>query len=183
MKNYTVLFLAIILTFTACKNGYEKEVGEVDSLMSIVSETEKSLFSVDTSRAYSAKRQIEADLKFIATMGDTLDKETAFRLDEYYSGKKKLYRFSENYDDFIRQLNFSKDQLTNLKQDLNNGKIKKDDFNKYYQTEQSSIMELNSKIHKSIDGIEVAIQKMEIDRDDILEIFEGLKQSAPTNDK
>lgn len=178
-----ILFFVLILslTFTACKNAMEKEIGEVDALISMVDEIEKSVLSIDTTRAFAAKRQISMDLAMIESLGDTLDKATAFKLDDYYSGKKRLFRFSTNYKGFINQIGYAKDQLKNLKQDINNGLIEKDKFKDYYIEEQASVMELSSKVNKSISGIEVAIQKMELERDEILTLFEELKQKKSEN--
>ncbi len=181
MKKYLVFILITSLAFTACKNAMEKEIGEVDSLISMVDEIEKSVLSIDTTRAFAAKRQVSMDLAMIESLGDTLDKATAFKLDDYYSGKKRLYRFSTNYKEFITQIDYAKNQLKNLKQDINNGLVEKDKFQEYYNVEQASVMELSSKVNKSISGIELAIQKMELERDEILLIFEELKQKQAEN--
>ena len=181
MKKYLVVALMFVLVFTACKNEMQKEIGEVEGLISMVDEIEKSVLSVDTSRAFEAKRQVSMDITMIESLGDTLDKETAFRLDDYYSGKKRLYRFSSNYTGFIKQIDFAKEQLQNLKQDLNNGLVDKEKFKDYYAAEQASVMELSSTVNKSVSGIEEAIQKMELDREEILKIFEDLKQKKAEN--
>lgn len=181
MKKYLFFILIISIAFSACKNAMEKELGEVDALISMVDEIEKSVLSIDTTRAFAAKRKVSMDLAMIESLGDTLDKATAFRLDEYYSGKKRLYRFSTNYKDFIKQISYAKDQLNNLKQDINNGLVEKDKFQGYYNVEQASVMDLSSKVNKSVSGIENAIQKMELERDEILLIFEELKQKNSEN--
>lgn len=171
----------ISLAFTACKNAMEKEIGEVDALISMVDEIEKSVLSIDTTRAFAAKKQVSMDLAMIESLDDTLDKETAFRLDDYYSGKKKLFRFSSNYKSFITQIGFAKVQLNNLKQDIDNGIVDKEKFKDYYASEQASVMELSSTVNKSVNGIEEAIQKMELDREEILTLFEELKQKKSEN--
>ena len=93
MKKYLVGIIVVSLVLGACTQVNEKEIGEVDGLINILGETEKTLLSVDTSRAFSAKRQIAQDLMLIESTTDTLDKETAFKLGDYYAGKKKAYPF------------------------------------------------------------------------------------------
>jgi len=181
MKKYITLIFVVAIVFTACKNEMQKEIGEVDGLISMVDEIEKSVLSVDTTRAFAAKKQVSMDIAMIESIGDTLDKETAFRLDDYYSGKKRLFRFATNYNGFIKQIDFAKEQLNNLKQDLNNGLVDKEKFKDYYAAEQASVMELSSQVNKSVGGIEEAIQKMELDREEILKIFEELKQKNAEN--
>lgn len=182
MKKYIVLVLGITFALFSCKNAMEKEVGEVEGLISMVNEIEKTVLSIDTAKAFQAKRQISKDLALIESLGDTLDKQSAFMLDDYYSGKKRLYRFYNNYKDFIIQIDYSKEQLNNLKQDLNNGIVTKEKFKEYYMLEQASVMELNSKVNKSVGGIEESIQKMELQRPDILALFEELKQRTPVDE-
>jgi len=182
MKKITLVLVGMIIVFTACKNEMSKEIGEVDGLITMVNEIEKTVLSVDTAKAFQAKRQISNDLQLIENLGDTLDKESAFILDDYYSGKKRLYRFYNNYKDFIVQIDYSKKQLDNLKQDLNNGIVTKENFKEYYMLEHASLMDLNSKVNKSVGGIEEAIQKMELKRPDILNLFEELKQKAASDE-
>jgi chromosome segregation ATPase len=179
MKKYIVLFLVIALAFNACKNAYEKELGEVEGLMNILVETENTLLSVDTSRAFSATRLIKQDLDQLEASKDTLNKEEAFMLDDYYSRKKKLFRLTSNYSDFVHKINFAKNQLNSLKQDLSNGLIKKEDFEQHYKNEQSAVMELNKKINKDVNGLDVALEKLRIDREDVLKILEKHKADNP----
>jgi hypothetical protein len=205
MKKQLLLILVIALGLFACKNSNQKEIGEVDSLISIVEETEKALLSVDTSRAYAAKRLVDQDMNLIKSIGDTLNREQAFRMDDYYSGliksigdtlnreqafrmddyysgKKKIFRFSSNYMNYVNQLNLAKKQLLNLKQDLTNGLVSENDYKHHYSVEQAAVMELNSSINKSVGGIDEAITKLEKDRAEMLKIFEELKQNSSENE-
>lgn len=185
MKKYITLIFIVTVVFTACKNEMQneiqKEIEEVDSLISLVDEIEKSVLSVDTSRAFAAKKQVSMDIAMIESLEDTLDKETAFKLDDYYSGKKRLFRFASNYNGFIKEIDLAKEQLNNLKQDLNNGLIDKEKFKDYYASEQASVMSLSSQVNKSVGGLEEAMQKMELNREDILKVFEELKQKNAEN--
>jgi len=178
MKNYIIILLTIGLVFNACKNSFEKEIGEVDGLINIITETENILLSIDTSRAFTASRQIKSDLEQLNAAKDTLTKEEAFRLDDYYSGKKKLYRLASDYASYNSQINFSKTQLANLKQDLTNGKITKEDFSNYYESEHAVVFDLNSQINKAVNGLEETLEKLRIDREEILNIIEQHKQKA-----
>lgn len=182
MKKYILLILVIGFGFSACNNPNEKEIAEIDALLTIVNDTEKSLLSVDTSRVFAAKMEMEKDLAVFNKFTDTLNKEEAFKVADIFGNKKKLYRLTSNYSDFIRQINFSRDQLTNLKKDLENGLIKKEDFSGYYKTEETSLMNLNSRINQSINGIETVIGKFELDRQDLLKIIEQKKLKAAANE-
>lgn len=178
MKNYILVFLLVGLSFAACNNPYEKEIGEVDALLSIVDETEQILLSVDTARVFAAKRQLEQDFEEFTKYADTLEKKEAFKIADIFAGKRNLNHLARDYAIFSQQLDISRKQLENLKQDLKNDLIKKENYKTYYVSEQKAIMELNHKIKASVDGIETIIGKYELDRPELLKIIEQKKQKA-----
>jgi hypothetical protein len=178
MKKYILFTLIIGLAFTACKNAYEKELGEVDSLLEIVNDSEQSLLTVDTSRVFSAKRQMEVDLAELHEVKDTLTKEEAFQLDKIFSSKKRIFRLTKNYSNFLEQINFSKTQLTNLKQDLENDFVSKDDFVIHIQNEKTYVLGLNKQINKAVNGLDVELEKLKLYRSEFEEIVEKRKHKA-----
>lgn len=180
MKN-TLIALVVILSITACSNPNQKEIKEVDELITIAEETEKSLLSVDTARVFAIKKIMNEDYKILNQFTDTLGKEEAFRIADIVGNKKKFFRLSANYNKYVQEIKLSKSQLTNLKKDLENEAIKKEQFLRYFETEQQALMSINKKIHKSVDGIEQAIGKYELERPELLEIFEKRKKKAASN--
>ena len=182
MGKYIVFILCIAISFNACNNPYEKEIGEVEGLLLKVKDAEEALFSVDTSKVFTAKRQMEKDLAEFNKIQDTLTKEEAFRMADIFGSKKKLFRLKTNYPNFIGQLELSKMQLTNMKQDLENGIMKKEDFKLHFATEQAVVMQLGSQINKSVNGLDIALQKLELDRSDFLDFVEKRKLKAAENE-
>ncbi len=45
-----------------------------------------------------------------------------------------------------------------------------------------AVIELNSQINKSINGLEIVLQKLELDRSELLEILEKRKMKAANNE-
>lgn len=175
MKKYILLSLIIGLGFSSCKNAFEKEIGEVENLLSDVNEIEKSLVAVDTAKVFSTKRQMEKDLQEINKIKDTLTREEAFRIDELFSSKKRIFKLTENYSDFLGQIDFSKKQLMNLKQDLKNDLMTKEDFAMHFAKEQNAVLELKKNINKRVDGLAVELEKFRLFRPDIEEFIENRK--------
>ena len=182
MKKYVLLFLIIGLAFNACKNPNEKEIADVKALIVSVEDSEKFLFAVDTSKVFSFKRQMEKDLMNFNSIQDTLTKEEAFKVGDIFASKKRLFRLESNYPELIREIEFSKKQLNNLKQDLENQVMKKEDFKLNFATEKAAVKDLEGKINKSIQNIEVDLQKYELDREELLELIEKRKQRAAANE-
>jgi predicted nuclease with TOPRIM domain len=183
MEKIIILLAVVSTSFFACKNAYENEIGEVDALINIITDTENALLSVDTSKTFAAARQIKEDIDELNATKDTLTKEQAFLLDDYFSNKKKLYRLSANYSGYIEKVKHSKNQLLNLKQDLLNDKISKEDYHKYYEEEQFIVMDLNAQINKAVGGLDEALEKLRIFREDIVLIIEEHKQHAAETKK
>ena len=177
-RKYIIIIFVIGLGLNACQNANEKQIGEIEGLISIIDDTQKTLLSVDTSQVFSAKRQMENDLKDFNSTRDTLTKAEAFVMDNYYSSKKRIYRLTSNYAKYMQQINFSRKQLEDLKQDLENGLISKKNFSKYYTTEQMAVMDVNSQITEAISGLDVALGKLILDRPDVLKIIEQKKLKA-----
>ena len=87
MKKYILVIIVVGLGVISCSNPNEKEIGEVNALISIVEETEKSLLSVDTSVVFDAKRQMDKDIAMLNQYIDTVNREEAFRLDDILGNK------------------------------------------------------------------------------------------------
>lgn len=182
MRKYILTIMVMILGFTSCNNSNKKEIGEVDALLATVLESEKSLLSIDTSVVFTAKRQMDMDMAEIKMINDTLTREEAFKLDDIFGSKKRMSKLMNNYPGLIRQIEFSKKQLNNLKQDLENGLVKKEDFQKHYLTEQTEVMTLNTQINKTVGGLDFALEKLEADRPELLELIENKKLKAAANE-
>ena len=181
MKKYILIGLVVGLIFVSC-NPNQKEIGEVESLLALIEDSEKSLLSVDTSLVFEVKRQMDQDIFSINTSGDTLTRKDAFKLDDVFGSKKRLHTIMRNYPGFLHQIEFSKKQLNNLKKDLEKGLVTKEDFTSYYKAEQNEVMELNSQISKALAGLDLSVIKFKKDRPIVLEILKKRKLNTATNE-
>jgi len=182
MNKYILGILFIALIFGACNNPNEKEIREVDALIAKATETEKSLLSLDTAKVFGTKRQLEKDIATFTKIGDTLTKEDAFKISDIFGSKKKFYRLTAGYPKFINQLEISKKQLNDLKQDLENGLIKKENYTTYYSDEETALKDLDIQINKLVIGIDIVVEKYETDRPVLLSLMEELKQKTAVNE-
>ena len=181
MKN--ILSVLIIgLVFMACESPNKKEIEEVNALLTIASDTEKMLLSVDTASVFKIKKIMGEDFKRLSSFSDTLKKEEAFRIADIFGSKKKVFRMAKNYVGYFTQLSLSKKQLSNLKKDLENGLLKDGKFQGYYESEQSVLMKLNADINKYANGMDAAIGKYELERPELLELLEKRKLRATNNE-
>lgn len=175
-----ILFVAIGLG--ACNTPNQNEIKEVEALIAKVDSTEKALLSLDTAKIFGTKRQLATDIKEFERIKDTLTREEAFRVADYFGSKKKFYRLSARYPQFIADIELSKKQLNNLKQDLENDLVKKDYYSTYYADEHSAFKDLEFQVNKLVTGIDVVVDKYETDRPKLLELMEELKQKSANNE-
>jgi len=142
MKNFIISLIVLSIAFFSCKNAFEKEDGEIESLHQLIDNAEEVLLSVDTSKTFPVIREMKKGLWNFGNKYDSLDKEVAFKVADYYGNKKLLYFIFNNYTKLANELNIARKQLDALKTDLNNGVITKEQFVEYYKNEQEIIINL-----------------------------------------
>ena len=172
MKNLLFFILAIAL-LDSCTGAFDKEIGEVESLNKIVLEAEKSVLSLDTGEIFAVKRQLALDIKAMESITDTLSREEIFAMTGYMEGKKRLYNFVNNYNNYLEEIEFAKNQLDNLKTDLENSKITKQEFTEYYVLEQSEVMKLTTKVNGTVGGLEETVKRMKLERERVMTLLES----------
>tara|TARA_B100000809_G_scaffold265864_1_gene326131 strand:- start:1680 stop:2228 length:549 start_codon:yes stop_codon:yes gene_type:complete len=182
MKNIVILFIVVSSLLGCGTSNFSKEIIEVDALLSLVDETEKMLLSIDTSRVFATKKRMEIDYKEFTQYSDTLSREEAFRFDDIFGSKKKIFRTAKSYEAFINEIDNSKIQLNNLKTDLENGLVKKEQYLSYYESEKKAYEGLIHQINKAIGNFDVAISKYELERPELLELIEKRRIRAAKNE-
>ena len=168
----------IVIIFFGCKEAYEKENSEIDSLNQLVNNTEEVLLSIDTAKVFSVVRDVKKELWNFGNRFDTLDRETTFKVADYYGNKKSLYFIYDNYPKFIYEIEVTRKQLDNLKDDLNNGIIPKEKFVDYYKNEQEIIVTLNDKINTAVNGIDISVDKLLKGKAEIMEMLSKYRKDS-----
>lgn len=171
MKNIFLPILVLTITLFSCKNAFEKELQEIADLHETINNTEEVLLSVDTAVTFALVREIKQDLWQFGNKYDSLNKEDAFQVAEYYSNKKSLYYFYENHHKFTKEIEVSRNQLDALKKDLNGGAIPKEQFLDYHKNEQEIIIGLNTKINNAVSGIAISTDRILKSKAEVKEIL------------
>ena len=175
MKNIFLPILLLTITLFSCKNTFEKELKEIADIHDTINNTEEVLLSVDTIKTFALVREIKQDLWKFGNKYDSLSKEDAFKIADYYSNKKSLYFFYSNYSKFTTEIEISRAQLDALKKDLNDGLISKEQFLDYHKNEQEIVVGLNAKINNSVSGIAISTDRILKGKAEIKEILARYK--------
>jgi len=162
----------------ACVNSFDKEDKEMGSLLELVDSSEELLNSVDTAKLFNTVKDIKKELWIFGNKYDTLDREAAFKVADYYGGKKALYFLTDNYQKFNNEINVARTQLDALKKDLHSGAITKEKFLAYFKNEQQIIVVLNDKISNAINGVDETVNKFIEEKPAIMEILEKYRKDT-----
>lgn len=141
-KSIFFSFIAsIIIAFTSCKNkDVEAMTIQIDSVYKKVQENETILLSIDTAAmGKMIKYNVEA-LKYIQdNFKDTASKEEAIFMSDIVAVKRSFSKLIIQREDLIKDMIYAKAQLNDLKKDVENGLIGKEEFDTYFQTECKAI--------------------------------------------
>lgn len=169
-----IIFIIICIAFVACNQEEQKKLKKVEGLESVLEGTQEVLYQVDTARAFQYRRNLMKDVQTVQAHIDTIGKEKAVYISNYNSLSKAFNRFRKKYPEFQKEIAFSEKQLENLKTDIKNDKIPEGKFSEYYQSEMDAIVQLNSSVERSVNGLKVVLDKYEEMRPEVLEFIKKL---------
>lgn len=136
-----------LMIFTSCVRKNQDELKRTDSLMNVLDSAENKFLASDSTRIQNVLDSMNHKTKLIQKFAsDTLDKEMTIFLSDYLRIQQALEKYYPDRRNIIPQITLSKKQLDNMKHDLNNGAISKEEFEKYFPEEERAVTELSSYI-------------------------------------
>ena len=172
----TAIFLGFVLFISCGRKNNSDQLQKIDSLIVVLDELEKKIQTIDTAKIGEIYRVCNADLVFIQkNYKDTMDRELAIFLSDYHALKKSSTRLMESIVDQDYEIGYSKNQLKNLKLDLNNDLYNEDLFAEYFNSEQSAIEKMDETIQNTISWYQNAIQMFDTNSVKVKAIISDLK--------
>lgn len=148
-------FLTLFL-LNFCGTKYPKEVIGVDSLQVSLNKTQTELKAIDKAEINNKYSEIKENIAFIQqNYNDTLTLEMAEFLVDYSSVLKAFESVKEEYAGLEKELEFSSEQLNNLKHDLQYN-IMNNDSVKIYCMREDQAVKRNA---ESLQAIQVALKR------------------------
>ena len=118
----------------------EKSIQQVDSLLTVVTGAQVNLSALNPDDYSSLVDTVKQDVQFIQSQyPDTMDLQTALKVDYYYRTIKSVRKFSETYSSQNSELNYTIKQLNNLKNDLAIEIIDKESFMEIFPAESQAV--------------------------------------------
>jgi hypothetical protein len=141
MKNITIFLIAlIIITLSACKTTENPEkMQKVDSLMFVIQNIDSIFQSLDSAKVTDSYSEYELTIKEFGKYF-TDERDTNWNtITSYAEIKKPLRNFLRQYRDFREEIEFSKKQLTTLKNSISEGIIPSDSIDYYIDSESGAV--------------------------------------------
>ncbi len=116
---------ALAVSFASCnRTSYKAEIQTIDSLL-VELDSAKAIFNrIDTSGFADLNRSMGTKTSYISghysQKGDTIGRDLAFLLSNYRDMRKPLKNHKMAFDEVAEELQFSREQLLNLRNDLEN---------------------------------------------------------------
>ena len=118
----------------------EKSIQQVDSLLTVVTGAQVNLSALNPDDYSSLVDTVKQDVQFIQSQyPDTMDLQTALKVDYYYRTIKSVRKFSETYSSQNSELDYTIKQLNNLKNDLAIEILDKESFMEIFPAESQAV--------------------------------------------
>ncbi len=151
---FPVIF-PIILAFVSCSQiNIEKELLSMDSLQTIIIETETKAKEIDVETIKIYKESMEDQFDLLKTKySDSINWETAKFLNRYHKIKKSFLKYLDKNLMFEDEIAYSQDQLKNLKHDLKENIIPLDTFKSNFTEELKAVKDLKLLIDREVGNL------------------------------
>lgn len=154
---------------------YSKEVTQLDSLTTMLVESEKILSASDT---VSLKRILDAFATVRSASqkisGDTIHKKTAMFLLSVYEHSQNILNFLQNKSYLQQTITESKKRINNLKHDLTNNLIEKQKSFDYLLNETNTATKIHEMIKNLLASANASAAKLDSMRIQIIYLPDSL---------
>lgn len=145
VKSLLALFsIAMIVGLSACDQTNERYTDQIQSLDSLATELQQAhdtFMAMDTTGIHAMAIEQSKNLKIISEYyKDTMDRENAVMLSQYRGLKKGFKGFDHRYQHYKKQLEYSIQQVDNLRNDLKNGVVAVNGEENSLQSEHENAM-------------------------------------------
>lgn len=178
MKYSALILFAIIGFLSSCGpkiNSTQQE--QLANLTDSISTITSSLNSLDSAALSQLTEQYFERKNYIQNeMTDTLVSHVIFKLDSFLVLRKGMTFIRKEYSKIKREANIMEEQLTNLNHDVSKRLVEENQFNRYYELENTNLQELKTASSKLLSVIKFSKKnyfEMEEDIDLIISTYKA----------
>lgn len=138
------LFL-LIISFASCQNKIISDMNDdLDSLDQELVKIDEKMAEIKPDTIQTLLDTIDFDMTYLELYldDDTLPRPLAISIGSYSDQKRNLQKWQSAYKDHVREMAYAKNQVKSLRQDVNNGMVPKELFDKAKPSEAKAIAQL-----------------------------------------
>ncbi len=144
------LIVCCVLIVACDQTKYSKEISQIESMENRLDSVEKILLNIDTLGFTEAGQKFFDNLNFVqqayTETSDTMPRDVAMLMSDYRSLKKPSKGFMSRFFSVNEELKFSKEQLRDLKEDLEHNRMEAELVKKSLQDESLAVENVISDI-------------------------------------
>ncbi len=152
MRNLFLLtfIIALIHGMSGCgPSENDKLIAKIDSLKNVLSQKDSIFKTIRLEETYKIIEQTKKEVDYIKSHYDTLSKEQAMAVSDYYQSQRSLDKMLKNIEDIQKEILITQTQLDDLKVDVSNKLITLEEFYAYYNSEADAV----KRVEESLENI------------------------------
>ncbi|HOY31316.1 MAG TPA: hypothetical protein PKW80_05505 [Bacteroidales bacterium] len=155
IKIFSLPGIVTLIMLCSCNNAVrEKQLAKIDSLMAVIDSAGKNLNKINKDTISKRFDTFRNTNKSVAEHYQEYRNEENWNyLCEYQNVRKPFKTMVKRYNSYINDLKTSKEQLENLRHDVEKKLISEEEFNNYFIIEKNSAHEITFKINKQINEV------------------------------
>jgi len=175
---HLVLAFTLVLFFAECKNNqYQKELARIDSLKTVLNQSEKKLGEIDTNMLSEKFEVYEKNTSFISENYPDKKRDSSWNtICQYGLIDEPLGGFKNEQYHLKKELMFSRKQLDSLKFDIQNGNIEKKKMNEYIKSESDAVSMVEKMIKMTVEEAKIELNRFDALNPKIEKIIMNLKK-------
>ncbi|HNW89576.1 MAG TPA: hypothetical protein PKN48_07920 [Bacteroidales bacterium] len=154
-RYFLSLAIIAIVAFSSCKNAEkEKQIAKIDSLITVLDTASQHLNKINIDTVTKKYQAYQATNKLVATHYQKYRNEENWKyLCEYQNVRKPFKNMLKNYKSFRNDLNTSREQLENLRHDVDKKLLDDSEFRSYFTIEAHSVNDLAYRINGQVKSV------------------------------
>lgn len=184
IKNTFLLFYIICgLLIASCTN---KEaalmISRVDSSYTTIKSSEVALLAIDTGEIKRMIRFNTESLDYIQNnFTDSATKEQAIFMSDIVAVKRSFNKLLRQYSDLLEDMIYAKAQLHDLKKDIENDLVTKEQFDSYFETEQKAILMFENSVKSVVSWKNTTTNRFNRMKPEIEQFVEEIENDEPNS--
>jgi chromosome segregation ATPase len=144
MLLFCLIVVAMTGTFACQQTHYAREIHAIDSLLVLVDTVRIDYRRIDTTGYAEGSNGFASRIGFVqsAYKKDTMEREVAMLMANYRDLKKPFSRFKNEYERIGKEIEFSRNQLLDLKHDLEHNLLDSNLVRKMLSSETEAVDQL-----------------------------------------